>query len=76
MHTLLVICQVIVSIVLVVSIMLQPSKTDGINGLISGSSDTFFSKNRTQTREGFLIKLTVVSAVLFIILTVSLNLVK
>lgn len=76
MHSFLIVLQVITSIVIIVSVMMQPSKSNGLSGLIAGSSDTFFAKNKTKTAESVLARITAVSAVCFIITTVMLNLVK
>jgi preprotein translocase subunit SecG len=75
MHTFLVVLLVIVSVLLIISVMLQPSKTDGFN-LVSSGAETFLSKNRTQTKESMLAKVTVVLAVLFIIITSAISIVK
>jgi len=56
--------------------MMQPSKSNGLSGLIAGSSDTFFAKNKTKTAESVLARITAVTAVFFIVITVMLNLVK
>ena len=60
---------VILSIFMIVIIMLQPSNQEGL-GAISGSSDTFFSKNKGRTREGMLKKLTVICAITLAVMTV------
>ncbi|MBU3145419.1 preprotein translocase subunit SecG [Clostridium sp. CF012] len=76
MHSLLVVLQVITSIVIIVTVMMQPSKSNGLSGLIAGSSDTFFAKNKTKTAESVLARITAVSAAVFIVITVMLNVVK
>lgn len=76
MHNFLIVLQVLTSIVIIVTVMMQPSKSNGLSGLISGSSDTFFAKNKTKTAESVLARITAVSAVIFVIITVMLNLVK
>jgi len=76
MHSFLIVLLVITSIVIIVSVMMQPSKSNGLSGLIAGSSDTFFAKNKTKTAESVLAKITAVSSVLFILTTVMLNIVK
>lgn len=76
MHNFLVVLQVIASIAIIVSVMMQPSKSNGLSGLIAGSSDTFFAKNKTKTFESMLARVTVVSAISFVITTVMLNIVK
>ncbi|MBZ9609113.1 preprotein translocase subunit SecG [Clostridium estertheticum] len=76
MHSFLVVLQVITSIAIIVSVMMQPSKSDGLSGLIGGTSETFFAKNKTKTAESVLVRITVVSAIFFTITTVMLNIVK
>jgi len=56
MHSFLVVLQVITSIAIIVSVMMQPSKSDGLSGLIGGTSETFFAKNKTKTAESVLSK--------------------
>ena len=62
MRTLIMVLLVISSIAIIVSVMMQPSKTDGLSGLIGGTSETFFAKNKTKTAESMLARVTVVSA--------------
>ncbi|MBZ9636734.1 preprotein translocase subunit SecG [Clostridium sp. FP1] len=76
MHSFLIVLQVITSIIIIVSVMMQPSKSNGLSGLIAGSSETFFAKNKTKTAESVLARITAISAVCFILTTVMLNLVK
>ncbi len=76
MHSFLIVLLVIISIVIIVSVMMQPSKTDGLSGLIGGTSDTFFAKNKTKTAESVLAKVTAVSAVCFAIVILMLNFIK
>ena len=76
MHSFLVFLQVITSIVIIVSVMMQPSKTDGLSGLIGGTSETFFAKNKTKTAESVLARVTVVSGICFALTTIFLNLLK
>ncbi|CDG02497.1 Putative Preprotein translocase, SecG subunit [Clostridium chauvoei JF4335] len=66
----------ILGLIVIVSILLQPSKADALNGLIQGSkTETFFSKNKTRTKEAMLLKLTVIAMAAFAINTIVLNLV-
>ena len=74
MNTILVVVQTILAIVILVSIMMQPSKADALSGLIQGSQDSFFSRNKGRTREA--IKVTIFASVLFAINTLAINLVK
>ena len=66
---------VISAILVILSISLQESKASGLGGLVSGTSETFYSKNKTKTKEAFLIKLTVVSATIFAVAIILLNII-
>lgn len=64
----------ILGIIVIVSILMQPSKSDALSGLIQGSSnETFFSKNKARTKEVILERITVVSMLLFAINTLALH---
>ena len=66
------IIQLICSLVLVVIIILQPGKSAGISGAISGGAETFFGKNKGRTIEAKLEKATSFVAIAFVILTLVL----
>ncbi|WP_298843763.1 preprotein translocase subunit SecG [Clostridium sp.] len=76
MRSFIIFLLVISAIVIIVSVMMQPSKTDGLSGLIGGTSETFFAKNKTKTAESVLARVTVVSAICFTICIAMLNIVK
>ncbi|MCY6356853.1 preprotein translocase subunit SecG [Clostridium sp. ZS2-4] len=75
MHTFLVAAQIIISLILIITILKQPGKSDGFN-LVSSGAETFFSKNKTKTYEAVLAKTTVIMAVLFAAITIALTLMK
>lgn len=54
------------SIFLIVTIMLQPSKSEGL-GTIGGGAEKIWGKNKARGFEETLSKLTIISAILFII---------
>lgn len=70
MRTVLMVIQLIVSIILIVSILLQSGKSAGLSGITGGSEQTWGSKARGY--EGMLSKLTATAAVLFIIVALAL----
>ncbi len=76
MKTTIIVLQIIVSILLIAIVLVQPSKTDGLSGLMGGTSDTFFAKNKSRTSEAVLSKATVVLAVIFGALAIAQNIVK
>lgn len=76
MQTALLVLEVILGIVIVVSVLMQPSKSDALSGLIQGSNnDTFFSRNKSRTKEVMLERVTIVGMLLFAINTIVLNLI-
>lgn len=76
MKTFLFVLEAVLGLVVVVSILMQKSKADALSGLIQGSkSETFFTKNKAKTKEAMLVKVTVISMLLFAINTVVLNIV-
>lgn len=76
MQTALLVLEVILGIVIIVSVLMQPSKSDALSGLIQGSNnDTFFSRNKSRTKEVMLERVTIVGMLLFAINTIVLNLI-
>lgn len=73
MKTALIVIQIISAIVIIISVLLQPSKMDGLNNMISGTTDTFFSRNKSKTKEAFLAKVTIVSSLVFAIVVIIQN---
>ncbi len=69
----LTIVQLVLCIVLTAIIIFQQGRQQGL-GAISGAADTFLSKNKSKSLDATLSKITVVLAVLFIALTLVLNL--
>lgn len=64
------------AILLIVVILLQPSKQEGLKGFIGGAQDTFFSRNQGRTRETFLARLTVFLAVVIAVISIALSIIK
>ena len=42
---------VFASVIIIVTVMLQQSKQQGLSGAIAGGADTFFEKNKGRTKE-------------------------
>lgn len=74
--TFLFVLEAVLGLIVVVSILMQKSKADALSGLIQGSkSETFFTKNKSKTKEAMLVKVTIVSMLLFAINTIVLNII-
>lgn len=69
----LAIVQLLLSITLIIIVLFQPGKTQGLSGSISGIADTFLSRNKAKSWDVRLAKITTWVAVLFVVLTLALN---
>jgi len=65
---------VLICIALVIVVLFQESKSQGLSGSINGIAETYWGKNKGRSMEGALENGTKVLAVLFIVLSVVLNL--
>ena len=60
---------IVSALFLVVAVLLQSGKDKGLSGTISGSaSDTYYGKNKGNSRDKILSKLTTVISVVFVVL--------
>ena len=75
LKTIVVIVHLLLCLALVVIIIFQSGKTSGLSGALSGSSDTFLSKNKSKTLDARLARATKWVAGTFVVLTVMLNLI-
>ncbi len=57
------------AIVLVVLILFQQSRNAGLSGAIAGGSDNFFGKNKSNSKDEKLARLTKILAVVFFVIT-------
>ncbi len=69
---LLTIIMILVSIALVVVVLMQEGKAQGL-GAISGAAETYWGKNKGRSMEGILVKATVGLVVAFFVLALLLN---
>ena len=69
MHTVLIVILLFASIFMIVSILLQSSKSDGLSGAIAGGAEQLFGKKKSNTYDAMLSKVTTVSSIAYIILT-------
>ena len=60
---------------LIAIVVLQSGKSSGLSGALSGSSDTYLSRNKSKSRDARLTLATKWVAGVFVILTIALNLV-
>ncbi|HIU10620.1 MAG TPA: preprotein translocase subunit SecG [Candidatus Avidehalobacter gallistercoris] len=70
MTTVLMILQMLCAIALIVTVLMQSSKSAGLSGSIAGGAETFFGKKKGM--DELFSKLSIVAAVLFLALTLLL----
>ncbi|SFU38123.1 preprotein translocase subunit SecG [Butyrivibrio sp. M55] len=64
---------ILICAVLVVLVLLQEGKSQGLGAIQGSVENTYWSKNKGRSSEGMMKKLTVVLAILFILLSVFLD---
>ena len=69
MHTVLMVILLFASIFMIVSILLQSSKSVCLSGAIAGGAEQLFGKKKSNTYDAMLSKVTTVSSIAYIILT-------
>ena len=62
----------LVSVILTISILLQSSNSAGMSGSIGGGAEQLFGKRKSQCYDAILSKVSTVTAVLFIVLSLIL----
>lgn len=67
------IVQVLCSLFLIVTILLQSGASQGLSGAIAGGAETFFGRGKAKGLDAVLAKVTTVVAVVFIVLSLVLN---
>lgn len=73
LRTILTIVFIIVCVALVVLVLMQEGKSEGL-GSISGAAESYWGKNKGRSMEGRMVKITRVLVILFMLLAVALNL--
>ena len=69
------ILMVIAAIIMIVTVLMQDSESDGM-GALTGGSETFIGKNKNNTLEGKLALATKASSIVFVVLGIVSLLVK
>ena len=75
MQTFLTILQVLCGLAVIVIVMLQSGKSAGLSGAIAGGADTFMGAGKAKTMDAALAKATKWVALLFVVLTLALNII-
>ena len=69
------ILQVLSGLAVTVIVLMQSGKSAGLSGAISGGAETFCSKGKAKTLDAKLAKMTKWFALVFVVLTLVLNLI-
>ena len=75
MEIVLTVVEVLLSIALILVVLLQSGKEAGLSGALSGSSDSYMSKNKKGNLDAMLASSTKWIALAWVLLTLSLSLV-
>lgn len=70
------IVQIIACLILIGVVLFQSGKSSGLSGAISGAADTFLMKNKAKTIDAKLAKITKWVAIVFVALTLVLNIIQ
>lgn len=73
LKTILMIVFIIVCLAITVIILMQEGKSAGLGSLSGQTSETYWSKNKSHSREGILIRVTSILVLLFFVLAAILN---
>ena len=71
MHTALMIILLLASIVLIVSILLQEGRSDGLSGSIAGGAEQLFGKRKSRGYDALLSRITTVAAIIYIVVSLA-----
>lgn len=66
---------IVTSLILIIVVLMQEGRADGLSGAIAGGAETFFGKNKGRTVEQKLVKVTKALAVIFFVLSLAATLV-
>lgn len=73
MKTALVIVLLIISVILAIVVMMQEGKEGGLTSSISGTTETYWSKNKGKSKESVLRKITAVLGLLYMVIALLLS---
>ena len=72
----LIILMTLISIAIIVIVMMQEGETGGVSAISGNNSDTFYGKNKGQSREQILKRITLILGAVMLVLSVVFFLVK
>lgn len=69
MHRFLMVLLLVDSIILILSVLLQSSKSDGLSGSIAGGAEQLFGKKKSTGYDGILARITIITSILFFLVS-------
>jgi preprotein translocase subunit SecG len=75
LRVLLTIFHLLFCISIIVIVLLQSAKQQGLSGIVAGGAESFFGKNKGRTIDAMLSKYTKVAAIAFLVTSVFLQLI-
>lgn len=60
---------ILTSLILIATVLLQESRSQGLSGAIAGGAETFLGKGKSKTAEQKLAKITKIVAIIFFVLS-------
>ena len=73
LKTVITIAFIVICVALVILVMMQEGKSNGLSGTMSGMGESYWDKNKGRSFEGNKVRLTAALTVAFLVLTVVLN---
>ncbi|MCM1272507.1 MAG: preprotein translocase subunit SecG [Clostridium sp.] len=73
MKTPLIIVFLVIAVILTIIVMMQEGKEGGLTSSISGSTETYWSRNKGKSKEAVLMKVTIVIGIIFMVLALLLS---
>lgn len=73
LETVLIVLEVIASLGMIVLVLLQSGKEAGLSGALSGSTNSYLSKNKQSSRDHLYATCTKWVAIVWVLLTLSLS---
>lgn len=72
----LIIVDIILALGIIILVMMQNKEDQGVSGTITGAAaNNFLDKNKGRTRTGMLKRLTIIFGIVFVIVSIALNMV-
>ena len=73
MQIALTIVQIVITVALIITVLMQSGKTQGLSGSIDGGAETFFGKNKGNDLDSQLAKVLKIVGIVFVVLSILLT---